>query len=83
LKPITENNVYDTASQINRIRWYYNIGEGIEEFVVENNMRILYPQELDALLLYNGFTIEAKYGVCDETPFDTASPKQLIVCHKR
>jgi len=80
---IRESNVYDTASQINRIRWYYNIGEGIEEFVVENNMRILYPQELDALLLYNGFTIEAKYGDYDETPFDTASPKQLIVCHKR
>lgn len=80
---ITENNIYDTASQINRIQWYYNIGEGIEEFVVENNMRILYPQELDALLVYNGFAIEAKYGNYDETPFESASPKQLVVCHKR
>jgi SAM-dependent methyltransferase len=80
---ITENNIYDTASQINRILWHYNIGEGLEEFVVENNMRILYPQELDALLLYNGFTIEAKYGNYDETPFDSTSPKQLVVCRKR
>jgi SAM-dependent methyltransferase len=80
---ITENNIYDTASQINRIQWHYNVGEGIEEFVVENNMRILYPQELDALLLYNGFAIEAKYGNYDETPFDSTSPKQLVVCHKR
>lgn len=78
---VTENNVYDTASQVNRIKWYYRIGQEKEELVVENNMRILFPQELDALLRYNGFTIEAKYGDYDETPFTSASPKQLVVCH--
>jgi len=77
---VTENNVYDAAQQINRIRWYYKIGQ-TEERVVENNMRILFPQELDGLLLYCGFAIEAKFGNYDETPFESTSPKQLIVCY--
>ena len=80
---ITENNVYDRASQINRIKWYYDIGGGEEEFVVALNMRIHFPQELDALLHYNGFVIEAKFGDYDETPFESTSPKQLVVCRPR
>jgi len=78
---ITENNIYDAAAQINRIKWYYKIGSQAEEVVEELNMRILYPQELDALLYYNGFTIEAKFGNYDESPFVSTSPKQLIVCY--
>ena len=76
---VTENNVYDDASQINHIKWYHQIGD-CEEQVVENNMRILFPQELDALLHYNGFVIEHKFGNYDQSPFDSASPKQLVVC---
>ncbi|RKX41844.1 MAG: class I SAM-dependent methyltransferase [Thermotogae bacterium] len=77
---ITENNTYDAASQINRIKWYYKMGDQAEEIVEELNMRIFYPQELDALLHYNGFTIESKFGNYDESPFVSTSPKQLIVC---
>jgi SAM-dependent methyltransferase len=77
---VTENNAYDVAQQINRIKWYYQIGEE-EERVVENNMRIFFPQELDGLLQYYGFTIEAKFGNYDETPFESTSPKQLVVCY--
>jgi SAM-dependent methyltransferase len=76
---VTENNVYDAASQINRIKWYYKIGEG-EKWMVENNMRILFPLELDELLHYNGFVIEKKFGDYNETPFESGSPKQLVVC---
>lgn len=78
---VTENNVYDAASQTNRIKWYYKAGEGKEERVIENNMRILFPQELDVLLHHNGFVIEAKFGNYDQTPFASGSPKQLIVCN--
>lgn len=80
---ITENNIYDAATQINRIKLYYKIGSHAEEVVEELNMRIFYPQELDALLYYNGFTIEAKFGSYDESPFISTSPKQLIVCYAR
>lgn len=78
---ITENNIYDAATQINSIKWYYKIGSQADEVVEELNMRIFYPQELDALLYYNGFTIEAKFGNYDESSFVSASPKQLIVCY--
>jgi SAM-dependent methyltransferase len=80
---ITENNIYDTATQINHIKWYYRIGDKEAARVVENNMRIIYPQELDELLHYNGFAIEAKYGHYDESSFASDSPKQLTVCRLR
>ncbi len=76
---ITENNLYDTADQINRIKWYYRI-EGEEEFSVDLNMRIFFPAELDDLLHYNGFSVEAKYGDYEKTPFSTESSKQILIC---
>jgi SAM-dependent methyltransferase len=80
---ITESNVYDSAAQINRIKWYYRIGVGGREFVKENNMRMFYPQELDALLKYNGFVIEARFDSYGETPFTSESGKQLVICYRR
>jgi SAM-dependent methyltransferase len=80
---IGERHNYDAASQINHIKWYYNIGDGKEEFVIENNMRIYFPQELDELLHYNGFQIEHKYGDYDESAFQATSPKQIMVCKKK
>jgi SAM-dependent methyltransferase len=80
---VTERHNYDAASQINRIKWYYNIGNGEEEFVVENNIRILFPQELDDLLYYNNIIIETKYGNYDESEFNASSPKQIVICRKK
>jgi 2-polyprenyl-3-methyl-5-hydroxy-6-metoxy-1,4-benzoquinol methylase len=79
---ITENNVYDSVNQINRIKWYYKINNK-EEYIEELNMRIFYPQELDALLHYNGFIIESKFGNYNMEPFLTTSKKQLLVCYKK
>jgi hypothetical protein len=42
-------------------------------------MRQFFPQELDALLAYNGFAIEDKYGGYGERDFHTGSNQQLIV----
>ncbi len=78
---ITENNIYDADTQINRIKWYYKKDDQTDEIVNELNMRIYYPQEIDALLKYNGFTIEKKFGNYDESLFVSSSPKQLIICN--
>jgi SAM-dependent methyltransferase len=75
---ITENNVYDAATQVNHIKWYYRVGDSPVERVADLNMRIFFPQELDALLRASGFDIEAKYGDFDESPFASGSPKQII-----
>jgi SAM-dependent methyltransferase len=77
---ITENNVYDKATQINRIKWYYRVGDDPQEMVRELNMRIFYPEELNGLLHYNGFEVEHKYGDCDRRPFSSDSPRQIAVC---
>jgi len=76
---VTENNVYDRASQINKVKWYYRIGDQGGEMVKSLNMRIFYPQELDSLLHYNGFQIKAKLGDYDGQPFETRSSKQIVV----
>jgi SAM-dependent methyltransferase len=75
---ITENNHYDAASQINTIHLYYHMPDGTER-TDDLVLRMFFPQELDALLKYNGLKIEAKYGDFDESPFVSDSPKQLVV----
>jgi SAM-dependent methyltransferase len=76
---VTESNTYEADTQMNRIRWHYKIGEE-REYVEELNLRMFYPKELDALLHYNRFTIEAKFGDFDETSFASTSPKQIVIC---
>jgi hypothetical protein len=41
---------------------------------------MFYAQEIDALLTYNGFTIEHKYGDFEETRYASNWQKQLIIC---
>jgi len=78
---ITQDSVYDASTQINKIKRHYKIGE--EEYTMDLDVRVYFPQELDSLLHYNGFEIEAKYGNYDEEPFASESQIQLIVCRKR
>jgi SAM-dependent methyltransferase len=79
---IEESNIYDKKIQINHIKFYFKIGEQ-PEVVNDLNMRIFFPQEMDALLRFNGFEVEEKFGSFDMKPFESDSPKQLIVNKKR
>ncbi len=77
---ITEDNHYDRKSQVNHIKLYYRV-DGVEEEVIQElNHRVFFPQELRTLLKYNGFEIEVCYGDFDLSPFESDSPKQLLVC---
>jgi SAM-dependent methyltransferase len=77
---MTESNVYDPATQIMTVTLFRALpGQG-EEAVGELILRIYFPQELDAILRYNGFTIDEKLGDYDGTLFDSSAAKQLIVC---
>ena len=76
---VIETVFYDAATQINHSRWHYNTdGEATE--VRPLDLRIFFPQELDALLLLSGFAIEAKYGGFDKSAFTGASRQQVLVC---
>ncbi len=76
---VTETCAYDSARQLDRFRRYHRIGE--QETTWDVTFKIYFPQELDALLKYNGFAIEAKYGNYDQSPFESASRFQIVVCH--
>ena len=78
---VTEEVRYDAASQVNHIKWFFREEGSKEETVLSFEMRQFFPQEIDALLWYNGFLIEHKYGSFDEGEFSSESPKQLIICH--
>ena len=76
---MTETSSYNAASQINEVRFYYRMPDG-SEVTEKLPLRMFYPQELEALLKYNGFGVEQKYGDYDESPFESGSPMQIVVC---
>jgi SAM-dependent methyltransferase len=79
---VTENNIYDSASQVNFINWYFMNESTCQERIKKLNMRIIYPQEMEALLVHAGFTVFAKYGDYNEAAFAANSSKQIIICKR-
>lgn len=80
---VTEEVGYDASTQINHIRWFFRTEGSEEEAGLSFTMRQYFPQEIDALLWYNGFLIEHKYGSYHENEFCSDSPKQLIICRSK
>ena len=78
---VRENNIYDKATQINKVRFHYSIAGNT--IINELNLRMIFPQELDAILYYNGFKVNAKYGEFDQKPFSSDSNYQIFVCHQK
>jgi ubiquinone/menaquinone biosynthesis C-methylase UbiE len=44
------------------------------------SMRCFFPEELLALCRFNGLDVVQRFGNYDETPFGSASPKQILFC---
>jgi SAM-dependent methyltransferase len=76
---INQNMKYESDSQINHIIWYLEIDEKPE---VEQSldMRMYYPQEMNAYLQTKGFETICKYGDFDSSKFKNDSPKQIFMC---
>ena len=77
---VTESYIYEPDTQIKRIKTFRSIPGKDEEVEGELNMRMYFPQELDALIKYNGFVIDGKFGDYAQTAFDSKAGKQLVVC---
>lgn len=77
--------VYDHGTQIlhltSRRRWR----AGAEEHTSTTRiaLRYTFPQELAALLYYNGFRIERLYGDWNYEPLSATSPSIIPICRKR
>lgn len=77
---IEETNVYDDATQINRVVWHYTIDSVADAVRSDLQMRQYFPQELDYIVATAGFTTEIKYGNYDRRPFASGEMKQIFVC---
>lgn len=77
---VTYGNRYEADTQMIHATTYYTYPGQPEQVGGSLALRMVYPQELDALLHYNGFHIEQKYGDFDRSPFDSSAKTQLMVC---
>jgi SAM-dependent methyltransferase len=80
---ITHRGAYDSATQIKYHQLFRRVAEGPTEPDGELTMRIYFPQELDALLWYNGFAIDHKFGDDRRRPFDAESRMQYYILKLR
>jgi ubiquinone/menaquinone biosynthesis C-methylase UbiE len=82
---ITEQHYYDPMTQIQHYTYHYKFlqleGKPGEK-TVRTALRYVYPQEMEALLFYNGFQIRSCYGNWQQEPLTAASPSMIYVCQK-
>jgi SAM-dependent methyltransferase len=81
----SKTQVYDHLAQILHWTTYRRWREGDQERtkVTRIALRFTFPQELAALLRYNGFTLLREYGDWNLEPLTAASRSIIVVCRKR
>lgn len=80
---VHESLEYDAATQVNRSTWFYSVGDRENVAVHDLHLRCYFPQEIDALLHYNGFDVVEKLGSYDGTPFSSEAGIQIATCRVR
>jgi SAM-dependent methyltransferase len=81
---ITEQQQYDPMNQLQHFTCHYQwIDSEREGRLVRTVLRYLYPQEMEALLYYNGFKIVECYGNWQQDPLTPTSSRMIYVCQKR
>jgi len=83
---ITDQQHYDPMTQIqhyvSHYRWLHPDGQQVEK-VLRVALRYVFPQEIEALLFYNGFQIRTVYGDWQQNPLNADSPAMIYVCERR
>ena len=82
----TEQQHYDPMTQIQhytRNLKFFRDGAQVDEKVLRVGLRYVFPQEMEALLHYNGFQIETVYGNWQQEPLTATSRSMIYVCRKR
>jgi SAM-dependent methyltransferase len=80
----SHTRVYDHVSQVLHWTTYRRYRQNGHEQtkITRIAVRFTFPQELDALLHYNGFTTLRRYGDWTLDPLTAASPSIILVCRK-
>jgi hypothetical protein len=83
---VTYEQEYDPISQIQHYtfqnKWLHP-GGLVEENMDRTALRYVFPQEMEALLSYNGFQILSCYGNWQQEPLTADSREMIYVCQKR
>ena len=77
---VEETNDYDSATQVNRGRWYVSTQGKPDVWILPLALRSIFPQELPRLLTAGGFHLKSRAGDLDQTPFDSTSRLQVCLC---
>ena len=80
---VTHTYEYEPDTQIKRIKTFQHVPGRPEPLAGSLDMRMYFPQELDALLHYNGFEIIHKWGDRKKSPFGSDSTQQIVVTTSR
>ncbi|MEO7912839.1 MAG: class I SAM-dependent methyltransferase [Roseiflexaceae bacterium] len=82
---VSRTQTYDHVAQILHWTTYRRWREPDQEHtkITRIAVRYTFPQELAALLYYNGFTIIRQYGDWNREPLTATSPSIIVVCRKR
>jgi len=76
---VSSRFLYHGEQQINTITMAHQLPDGTEEITDVIHARLHFPQELNALMKYNGFTVENKMGDYNKEKFHSQSSKQILV----
>ena len=80
---VNEQYSYDRAAQVSRLVWHYRREKDGKTVKKRLNLRCFYPEELMALVHYNGFRVLARYGDFERGAFSGNSMKQVLICAPR
>ena len=83
---ITEQQYYDPMTQIQHYTShlaFLHPGGQREEKKLRTALRYVFPQEIEALLFYNGLQIRSCYGSWQQDPLTAASRSMIYVCQRR
>lgn len=82
-----EQTAFDMASQLNQMRFLYERADPAEEgpasYSVQLSHRYFFPQELEALLHYNGFKVLCHYGDFELGELRADCESQVLICKLR
>jgi SAM-dependent methyltransferase len=81
---VSKTQAYDHLAQVLLWTTYRRWQEGnVEQTKVTRiAVRFTFPQELEALLAHNGFTVLRRYGDWGGEPLTAASPSIILVCRR-
>jgi SAM-dependent methyltransferase len=80
---VNESYSYDKAAQVSRLTWHYRSEKTGKTLKKSLNLRCFFPQELLALVQFNGFRVLSRYGDFLRKPFAGESRKQVVICAPR